>query len=135
MIENNDTLKQLFDGFKPELSSSQDFMDELDRRLEAVEYIKQQQEKQLRYYRYAVVAALLLGLICGAILFAFVIMMTDVGPLFTFDTRVVPLIFLQENSRMLALVLIAGLMTYGIVTLLSMVGPIIANGKHYRASR
>ncbi len=128
-MENNDTLQLLFDGFKPELSGERDFMCELTKRLDAVEYIKQQQEKQLRYYRYAVVAALVLGLACGAILFAFVLSMSAVGPLFTFDTTIMPLIFLQDHSRILALVLIAALMTYGIVALIGMVAPLLVNDR------
>lgn len=126
---NNDTLKQLFDTFQPNMADGENFMDALTEHLDAVEYIKQQQEKQLRRYRYAVIAALVLGLICGGTLLAFILMMTDAAPLFTFDTRIVPLVMLQEHSRTLVLIGIAAFMVCGIVALAGNVVPLLVDDK------
>ncbi len=42
-MKSNDSLENLFKGFNPTMSSEQAFMNKLNRKLEAVEYIKQMQ--------------------------------------------------------------------------------------------
>ena len=47
-MEQKDTLQELFNGFTPDLGQEDLFMQRLEKKLEAVEYIKQLQERQLR---------------------------------------------------------------------------------------
>ena len=44
MTEKDDTLAQLFNDFSPEFNDKTDFMDRLNHKLDAVEFIKQRQE-------------------------------------------------------------------------------------------
>ena len=67
MTEKDDTLAQLFNDFSPEFNDKTDFMDRLNHKLDAVEFIKQRQEKQLRLYRYGLLAAFALGMITSGI--------------------------------------------------------------------
>ncbi len=120
-MEKDKTLETLFADFQPELGDNADFMASLNRKLDAVEYIKKVQDAQIRRYKYAVVAALVLGIISGGTLFAFVITMPDMSPLFTFDTHFLPLMFLQEHSRTLTLIALSLLVSFGIVTLITQI--------------
>ncbi len=120
-MEKDKKLENIFADFQPELGDNADFMASLNRKLDAVEYIKKVQDAQIRRYKYAVVAALVLGIISGGVLFAFIVAMPDMTPLFSFDTQLMPLIFIQQHSRTLSLILIALIMSFGIVTLLSLI--------------
>ena len=55
-------LEQLFSDFKPELGSDDRFMASLERKLNAVEYIKRMQEAQLRRQRTMMLVVLALAL-------------------------------------------------------------------------
>ncbi len=119
MMERDNTLEQLFRDYRPELSDSDQFMQRLRRKMEAVEYIRRMQERQVRHYRRAVLAAFVLGLVSGGLLFAFVLAMPDTQPLFTFHTQWLPLLLLAEHSRLLSLVTLALLLSFGIVAFLN----------------
>ncbi len=120
-MEKDKTLEKLFANFQPELDDNSDFMASLNRKLDAVEYIKKVQDAQIRRYKYAVVAALVLGIISGGALFALVIAMPDMTPLFTFDTHFLPLMCIQEHSRTLTLITLSLLMSFGIIILLTQI--------------
>ncbi len=120
-MEKDKKLENLFADFQPELGDNADFMATLNRKLDAVEYIKQVQDAQIRRNMYAVVAALVLGIISGGALFALFIAMPDMSPLFTFDTHFLPLLFIQEHSRTLTLIALSLLMSFGIITLLTQI--------------
>lgn len=66
-------LEELFLAQKPSFDDGDAFMAALDKRLDAVEFLMQYQEKKKRQYRYCMVAALLIGLVfgCGMMVFAF----------------------------------------------------------------
>ncbi len=119
MLKTDDELKGLFDAFEPQLSDGGDFMQTLTRKIEAVEYIKRHQEAQLRRYRIAVVVSLVLGVVSGGVLFAIVAAMTGSGPLFTFDSTLLPLVIISEHSRTIALLGIAVAMSFGVVSIVN----------------
>ncbi len=119
MMERDNTLEQLFRDYRPELSDSAQFMHRLRRQMEAVEYIRQMQEHQVRQYRRAVLAAFVLGLVSGGLLFAVVLSLPDTQPLFTFHTQWLPLLMLAEHSRLLSLVTLALLLSFGTIAFLN----------------
>ncbi len=119
--EKDKAIEKLFDDYRPSFPDSADFMACLDERLEAVEYIKQQERIQLRRYRYATMAALVLGIVCGAALCGFLITLSSGGPLLTFDTRILPLIIIRDYSNVIILMPIVALLSYGIIKLYNMV--------------
>ncbi len=67
-----DKIRDLFNAYKPELSSRLDFMDRLERNLDAVEIIHKANANVMRRNRVAVLAASIAGFISG-IIFSFLI--------------------------------------------------------------
>lgn len=65
---DEDKLKDLFSDFEPELSASTDFMDRLQRNMDAVEIVRQYSLAQKKRNRLAVVIAALSGFVAGVIL-------------------------------------------------------------------
>lgn len=121
MIEKDDTLKDLFGNFNPELNDDTVFMSRLNRRLEAIEYLKAIQDRQLRRYRYVVIVAFLLGIVSGSALFYFFLQHPVTVPSLSVDTQIPLLAMLAENSNMMLLSIIALLMTYAFISVISQV--------------
>lgn len=67
-----DTLKDIFKNYDPELSSRMDFMNRLERNLDAVELIHKENANAMKRNRLAVIAASASGFISG-ILFSLLI--------------------------------------------------------------
>ncbi len=69
MAEINDNqLQRIFDAYNPELTSTADFMQRLNRELNAVEIIKQRNDANLRATKISALIACVVGFIMGAIL-------------------------------------------------------------------
>lgn len=120
MTDKDKTLEQIFGDFTPDLGNGDAFMARLDRKLDAVEFIKARQEKQLRQYRYAVMAAFVLGVAVSGVMFAIIIGEPADLPTFSFGTESLPFLLLEENSRMLSLTGLAMLMSAGIIVIVNM---------------
>ncbi|MBR5053099.1 MAG: hypothetical protein IKW91_07735, partial [Bacteroidaceae bacterium] len=60
-------LEELFQAQKPHFDDSAEFMEKLTKRLDAVEFVKQYQERTLRRYKMAMVAVFIVGIISGGI--------------------------------------------------------------------
>lgn len=67
-MENDDKLKALFDGFKPEMTSDDDFMRRLESKLDTVDMVKSSLRKERRISRRALVAAVMTGIVTGLLL-------------------------------------------------------------------
>ena len=118
MMEQKDTLQELFNGYTPDLGQEDLFMQHLEKKLQAVEYIKQMQDRQLRRYRYAIIAAFLMGVIVSGGLLVY-IMDNPIGqPTFSFGIHSMPFLFLEQNSRMISLTGLSLLMGTGIIVLI-----------------
>ena len=120
MMEQKDTLQELFNGITPDLGQDDLFMQRLEKKLQAVEYIKQMQDKQLRQYRYAVMAAFVLGVVVSGVMFAIILGEPADLPTFSFGIESLPFLLLEENSRMLSLTGLAMLMSAGIIVIVNM---------------
>lgn len=119
-MEQKDTLQELFNGFTPDLGQEDLFMQRLEKKLEAVEYIKQLQDRQLRRYRYAIIAAFLMGMIVSGGLLVY-IMDNPIGqPTFSFGIHSMPFLFLEQNSRMISLTGLSLLMGIAIIVIVNM---------------
>ena len=119
-------LEDLFLSQKPTFNDKAQFMEHLTRRLDAVEYVRQHQEATLRRYKLAMVAAFVVGIVSGAVTMAFVLSMPDDVPLFTFSVESSILLWIAENSRLIATTILALLMSFGIMSILSNVQDILA---------
>lgn len=120
MTDKDKTLEQIFGDFNPDLSNGDAFMARLDRKLDAVEFIKARQEKQLRQYRYAVMAAFVLGVVVSGVMFAIILGEPADLPTFSFGIESLPFLLLEENSRMISLTGLAMLMSAGIIVIVNM---------------
>lgn len=120
MTDKDKTLEQIFGDFTPDLGNGDAFMARLDRKLDAVEFIKARQEKQLRQYRYAVMAAFVLGVAVSGVMFAIILGEPADLPTFSFGIESLPFLLLEENSRMLSLTGLAMLTSAGIIVIVNM---------------
>lgn len=138
MMEKDDTLAQLFNNYTPDLQDSDDFMDRLQRKLDAVEFIRQRQEKQLRLYRYGLLAAFALGMITSGILLSIIWTTPAEQTMPTFSLLPASLVFLQEHFRTTSFIAIAILMSASTIALITQCleladGRILADFRHNEA--
>jgi len=112
-------LEELFLAQKPQFDDNEAFMASLNKRLEAVEYIKQHQEATIRRYKMALVVAFVVGIISGVITIIYMFS-TPVGmPLFTFRVQTGWLSWLAANSRLLTATVLSLLVTFGLISIVS----------------
>ena len=126
-------LEELFLAQKPTFDDKADFMAKVARRLDAVEYVRQHQEATMRRYKLAMVAAFVVGIVSGAVTMSFVLSTPVDVPLFTFSVESSILLWIAENSRLIATTALALLMSFGIMSIISNVQDILAirqNGIH-----
>lgn len=125
-MEKDKKLEELFLAQKPTFDDQAQFMAQLTRRLDAVEYVRQHQEATLRRYKLAMVAAFVMGIVSGAVTIALILSTPVDVPLFTFSVESSILLWIAENSRLIATTAIALLMSFGIMNILSNVQDILA---------
>ena len=118
-------LEELFLAQKPQFSDNADFMASLTKRLDAVEYIKQHQEATIRSYKMAMVVVFVVGIVSGAFTTAFVLSTPADVPLFTFKLQSTFLLWIAENSRLIAATALSLLMTAGVVSIISNIQDIL----------
>ena len=123
-------LEELFLAQKPHFDDNEAFMASLNKRLDAVEYVKQHQAATIRRYKWAMVAAFVVGIISGAITIAFVLSMPAEIPLFTFNTQSATLLWLSEHSRIIVTTALSLLMGLGVFSIFSNVIDIMNMRKH-----
>ena len=132
-MEKDKKLEELFLAQKPTFDDKAEFMATVTRRLDAVEFVRQHQEATLRRYKLAMVAAFVVGIVSGAVTIAFVLSTPVDVPLFTFSVESRILLWIAENSRLIATTVLALLMSFGIMSIISNVQDILAirqNGIH-----
>ena len=123
-------LEELFLAQQPHFDDNEVFMASLNKRLDAVEYVKQHQEATIRRYKWAMVAAFVVGIISGAITIAFVLSMPAEVPLFTFNAQSAILIWLSEHSRIIVTTALSLLMGFGVFSIFGNVMDIVNMRKH-----
>ena len=125
-MEKDKKLEELFLAQKPTFDDKAEFMATVTRRLDAVEFVRQHQEATLRRYKLAMVAAFVVGIVSGAVSIAFVLSTPVDVPLFTFSVESSILLWIAENSRLIATTVLALLMSFGIMSIISNVQDILA---------
>ena len=116
-MEKDRPIEALFLAQKPTFDDSADFMAALNKRLDAVEYVRQHQEATIRRYRIAMVAAFVVGILVGGFAVGYLLLAPINTPLFTFDEQKGFWLWLSENSRLIATTILSLLMTVGIVSI------------------
>jgi hypothetical protein len=118
-------LEELFLAQQPHFDDNEAFTASLNKRLDAVEYVKQHQEATIRRYKWAMVAAFVVGIISGAITIAFVLSMPAEIPLFTFNAQSVMLLWLSEHSRIIVTTALSLFMGFGVFSIFGNVMDIV----------
>ena len=118
-------LEELFLAQQPHFDDNEAFTASLNKRLDAVEYVKQHQEATIRRYKWAMVAAFVVGIISGAITIAFVLSMPAEIPLFTFNVQSVMLLWLSEHSRIIVTTALSLFMGFGVFSIFGNVMDIV----------
>jgi hypothetical protein len=118
-------LEELFLAQQPHFDDNEAFMASLNKRLDAVEYVKQHQEATIRRYKWAMVAAFVVGIVSGAITIAFVLSMPAEIPLFTFNVQSVMLLWLSEHSKIIVTTALSLFMGFGVFSIFGNVMDIV----------
>lgn len=121
MMEKDFRLEELFAGYRPQLSDKAEFMASLQRKIEAVEYIRNEQEAQIRHYRRAVWIALLVGLLTGGGLMAALLLLPVTTPTLTLNLPGLAHILTPEIGHLadtLMMSLLQGMVTMAVTHLL-----------------
>ena len=105
-------IEDLFLAQKPHFDDSAEFMEKLTKRLEAVEFVKQYQERTIRRYRIVMVAAFVVGIICGGISIAWLQSSPTDTSLVDIQAPTGFLLWFAKNSRVLASVCLSVLMVF-----------------------
>ena len=120
-MKKDKALEELFLAARPTFDDGDAFIARLEKRLDAVEYLKQHEEACLRRYRYARLAAFVLGVILGGGVIAVMLAMPAEQPLFSFGVENALLVALGRYSRYAVLVLVSGLVCFTIVSIVNIV--------------
>lgn len=118
-------LEELFLAQRPKFDDKDEFMARLTQKLDAVEYLRQYEEANLRRYKYAMIAAFVAGFISGGALFAFVLSTPSELPLFTFHASSGILLAIEQYSRTIATIVLSLIMGLGIISIVSNVLDIV----------
>ena len=116
-MNKDKALEELFLAQKPQFNDSEEFMASLEKRLEAVEFIKRHQEATIRRYKMAMVAAFVVGIVSGGVTIAFLLSAPAAIPLFSFQAQTVLLSWLADNARSIVTTALALLMTFGLISI------------------
>lgn len=118
-------LEELFLAQRPKFDDKDEFMARLTQKLDAVEYLRQYEEANLRRYKYAMIAAFVAGFIDGGALFALVLSTPSELPLFTFHASSGILLAIEQYSRTIATIVLSLVMGLGIISIVSNVLDIV----------
>ncbi|MBP5484283.1 MAG: hypothetical protein J6X76_00210 [Bacteroidaceae bacterium] len=120
-------LEELFLAQKPQFDDHDAFMARLNRRLDAVEFVKQHQEAVIRRYRMAMVVTFVVGIVCGGVSVMWLLSSPLNVPLFTFSVQIDWLMWLAENSRLIIAGALSLFMTLSIISIINNVMEIISS--------
>jgi len=117
-MNKDKNLEDLFLAQKPQFDDNEAFMASLNKRLDAVEYIKQHHEATIRRYKMALVVAFVVGIISGAVTIVFLLSTPAAVPLFTFRVETGWLSWLATNSRLITATALSLLITIGLISII-----------------
>ena len=124
-------LEELFLAQKPQFDDHDAFMARLNRRLDAVEFVKQHQEAVIRRYRMARVVTFVVGIVCGGVSVMWLLSSPLNVPLFTFSVQIDWLMWLAENSRLIIAGALSLFMTLSIISIINNVMEIISSRQRH----
>ena len=124
-MEKDKELEALFLAQTPHFDDCDEFMKKLTKQLNAVEIVKQYQERTQHRYRVMMVVAFVVGIISGTASTIWLLSSPIELPSVNFQTQKAFLLWLVQNSRLLAAAFFPMLMTFAACIITSNVLEII----------
>ena len=112
-------LEELFLAQTPHFDDGDAFMKKLTKQLDAVEIVKQYQERTLRQYRTVIAVAFVVGIVSGTASTIWLLSSPIELPSVNFQTQTTFLLWLVQNSRLLAAAFFPMLMTFAACIIMS----------------
>ena len=128
-------LEELFLAQTPHFDDSAEFMQKLTKRLEAVEIVKQYQERTIRRYRIVIAVAFVVGIVSGTASTIWLLSSPIELPSVNFQTQKIFLLWLVQNSRLLAAAFFPMLMTFAACIITSNVLEIVEMRRKMKENR
>ena len=134
-MKKDQALEELFLAQKPTFDDSAEFMAKLTKRLDAVEIVKQYQERTIRRYRIVIAVAFVVGIISGTASTIWLLSSPIELPSVNFQTQKMFLLWLVQNSRLLAAAFFPMLMTFAACIITSNVLEIVEMRRKMKENR
>ncbi len=128
-------IEELFLAQKPTFDDSAEFMAKLTKRLDAVEIVKQYQERTIRRYRIVIAVAFVVGIVSGTASTIWLLSSPIELPSVNFQTQKIFLLWLVQNSRLLAAAFFPMLMTFAACIITSNVLEIVEMRRKMKENR
>lgn len=112
-------LEDLFLAQRPVFDDKDEFMAQLVRKLDAIEYLHQYEEANLLRYKYAMAATFAMGIIVGGIMLAIILSAPDDMPLIAFNATSGILLVLEQYSRLIVSAALLLLLGFGIMHIIN----------------
>ena len=112
-------LEELFLAQRPQFDDKDEFMARLTQKLDAVEYLRQYEEANLRRYKYAMLAVFVAGIVVGGALLALILSTPPELPLLTFHASSGILLAIEQYSRTAATIALSLIMGFGMISIVS----------------
>lgn len=120
-------LENLFLAQRPVFDDKDEFMAQLTHKLDAVEYLRQYEEANLRRYKYAMIATFAMGIIVGGIMLVFVLTIPDDVPLLSINVTSENVLII-EHSKVIASAILALFLGLGVMSIINNVLDIVQMG-------
>lgn len=104
---NQDRLQDIFNGFTPTLSSEQDFMKKMEKRLEVAEYIRQLQVKESQKNKRTICLAFVSGIVACFLFITFIMSEPLSFTILNFSIRNIPFLITNENMQVISSIFVA----------------------------
>ena len=115
-MKQDDNLQQLFDDFRPTLTDSDQFMQSLSHKLDAIDYLTQRQQLQQRQLRRTACVTLVVGILIGSILTGAYLLFVQPSPMFTLSLQADLWHIIHDNLPIIGIVTI--IIIVGVATII-----------------
>lgn len=112
-------LEELFKAQRPVFEDKDRFMAQIEKKLDAVEYLRKYEEANLRRYKYVMVATFVMGIVVGGFMLAYILSVPANVPLVAINASSDLMLYFEQNSRMLASWALMLFLSFGIVSIIS----------------
>lgn len=111
-------LEELFKAQRPVFEDKDKFMAQIEKKLDAVEFLRKYEEANLRRYKYVMVATFVMGIVVGGFMLAYIFSVPADVPLVAINATSDFMLYFEQNSIMLASWALMLFLSFGIVSII-----------------